>query len=388
MPSVVFVLSDELGSIYGCSALFLKNRRNYPSMQQYLRRCVFFIILVICIVSQVFIVSAHANPKEKYSSLIRRAANAILKHQASDGAITMGIVQTPPAENDISPYCGNLGAIGLVSAYKALHDMRYVKGAERWAIWYEDHINPDGVMEDYRGNPGSWKATGHYDSTDSYASTWLDLVQKIYEAGAGLEWLNARWNNTVKIAHAMELTRQVNGLTWATPKWPVMYTMDNVETRRGIEATIKIAGELGHSRFAANEKEWHAQNVQIFEKTLWNAAMKRYEVGLQANGSIVPFKGEWYPSVMANMMVIAWAPVDARNRSLYANIRGADGLPVKCESGEDMKTISFWLMAANRMNARKDMAQLTALLDEAQGAIWDGQYPDVLGFICRGAGLL
>ncbi len=325
-------------------------------------------------------------PREVLSRpLVQRSADLILKHQASDGAITMGEVRPSPAVNDISPYCANLAGIGLMSAYRYLRDRRYLQAAEKWVRWYEDHIGSDGVIEDYKGQPGSWQSTGHYDSTDSYASTWLDLVQKIYQAGSGRRWLQARWNSVTKIAGAMELTRQSNGMTWATPKWPVMYAMDNIETSRGIEAAIRIGTELGHKDFAIKECAWRDQLNASFENILWNPTIKRYAVGVQSDGSIVPFKGEWYPSGMADIMAVAWKPLNVRSRELYESMRKTYGLPLKCETGDDMKQIAFWLMAARRVGAVGDTIKLMKVLVNASDSVWENQYPDVLGFICRGS---
>lgn len=329
--------------------------------------------------------NASASTNTESKSLVRRAADIILEHQASDGAIAMGVVQRSQGSNDISPYCANLAGIGLVAAYGALHDKRYLQAAENWAIWQENHIGRDGVIDDYKGFPGSWKPTGHYDSTDSYASTWLDLVEKIYQAGAGIKWLKARWTGVLKISHAMELTRQSNGMTCATPKWPVMYTMDNIETSRGVKAAMEIGGELGHKDFAKKERAWLNQLNASFEKILWDPTGKHYAVGVQSGGAIVPFKGEWYPSGMADIMAVAWKPLNVRRRMLYESMRETYGLPLKCETGDDMKQIAFWLMAARRLGAAGDILKLMKVLQNASDSIWANQYPDVLGFICRGA---
>ncbi len=342
------------------------------------------IILSVCIIGV-----SRANPPASSEilsrSLVQRAADLILKHQASDGAITMGEIRPSPAVNDISPYCANLAGIGLVSAYRYLHEGRYLHAAEKWVRWYEKHIGTDGIIEDYKGQPSSWQSTGHYDSTDSYASTWLDLVQKIYQAGAGRIWLQARWDSVKKIAGAMELTRQSDGMTCATPKWPVMYAMDNIETSRGIKAAIRIGTELGHKDFATKERTWRDQLNSSFENILWNPKIKRYAVGVQSDGAIVPFKGEWYPSGMADIMAVAWKPLNARRRALYASMRKTYGLPLKCETGDDMKQIAFWLMAARRVGAVGDTDKLMNVLRNASDTVWESQYPDVLGFICRGS---
>jgi|GEM_PF-2340885 hypothetical protein len=350
-----------------------------------LSKAIVSVIFMLGCVTGASCANPSAPPTILSRSLVKRAADLMMKHQASDGAITMGEVRPSPAVNDISPYCANLAGIGLVYAYRYLHDGRYLQAAEKWVRWYEEHLGAGGIIEDYKGQPGSWQSTGHYDSTDSYASTWLDLVQKIYQAGAGRRWLQARWESVTKIAGAMELTRQSNGMTWATPKWPVEYAMDNIETSRGVEAAIRIGTELGHKVFAKKERLWRDQLNGSFENILWNPTIERYAVGVQSNGSIVPFKGEWYPSGMANIMAVAWKPLNARRRKLYESMRKTYGLPLKCATGDDMKQIAFWLMAARRVGAEGDTVKLMAALDNASSSVWENQYPDVLGFICRGS---
>src|SRR5438105_11279073 len=106
---------------------------------------------------------------EPAQSALHRAADQILSHQVDDGAIAMG--REANGELRVIPYFSSLGALGLVAAYREGHQARYLEAAKRWAEWYGAHEDRDGTVKDYTGRPGSWRSTGHYDSTDSYAGT-------------------------------------------------------------------------------------------------------------------------------------------------------------------------------------------------------------------------
>ncbi|MCX6907570.1 MAG: hypothetical protein NTY01_05950, partial [Verrucomicrobia bacterium] len=189
----------------------------------------------VLIVWVVLIASAGASES---GSAVERAAEQILHHQTSDGAIVMGAL--PSKQSRLVPYFANFAARGLVAAFRETRDARWLDAAKRWAAWHEAHMNADGTIYDFNGAPGAWKPTGHYDSTDSYAATYLDLVFAIHRAAPDHEWLRSRLPSVRRAVAAIHLTLQPNGLTIAKPKWPVMYLMDNTETAARLRAAAAI----------------------------------------------------------------------------------------------------------------------------------------------------
>jgi hypothetical protein len=107
-----------------------------------------------------------------------RFADRILANQQTDGAIVMGDPSFPPFQ--VVPYFGNLAGDGLMRAYEITNDPQYLNAAQSWTFWYLQHQNADGTIYDFTGTVGHWTPTYDYDSTDSYASTFLEMPIRSY----------------------------------------------------------------------------------------------------------------------------------------------------------------------------------------------------------------
>jgi len=90
-------------------------------------------------------------------SAMERAAEMILRHQASDGAIVMGAL--PAKRSHVIPYFANFAARGLVAAYAHTGNARFLDGARRWTLWDGKRqvyaVGLDGVGARVR-SPESW----------------------------------------------------------------------------------------------------------------------------------------------------------------------------------------------------------------------------------------
>ena len=287
---------------------------------------------------------------------IARFADEIVRRQASDGAIVQNRVTAEG--NHVVPYFSNMAALGLLSAYCSLKDVRYLQSAKRWTDWYAGHMNADGTVYDYNGKPGAWKPTGDYDSTDSYASTYLEVLDGI--ACKDKAWAVARYLSVGKAVKAIELTLQPVGLTLAKPTWPVMYVMDNVEAARGLRAAAHLASLCGKT---ADVKDWTAKANRMekaIESSLWDPARDCYLVGLQPDGGKMTANGEWYPGAMANLMAISWSATSTRHAGLYARLllQPYAALPATVKTEGDMDHLVWWGSAAR---ARGDATRFRAI---------------------------
>ncbi|HLV80800.1 MAG TPA: hypothetical protein VKT32_10985 [Chthonomonadaceae bacterium] len=315
-------------------------------------------------------------------SPIVRAANLIRAHQAGDGAIAQDAL--PAGATRILPYFANFAALGLVTAYRHTGDPDYLESARRWAGWYAAHQNPDGTVYDYTGAPGAWKPTGDYDSTDSYAATYLTLLLALYRASPDPKWLAGRRDSIEKAVKAIKLTLQPIGLTLAKPTYPVMYTMDNVETAQGLHAAAEIA-RLLHLAPLREETEPLARRMETaVAHDLWDPATESYLIGLQPDGYHARGFKVWYPDVMANLMAIAWLPESERNRALFARMKTlfADTLPEQVAGEQDLEHLDWWGWAAwgaHDTALLKQIQQRLATFDRVQHAF----YPATLGHLCR-----
>jgi hypothetical protein len=312
---------------------------------------------------------------------IARFAGEIVRRQAADGAIVMGTLT--PTDNKVVPYFANLAATGLVTASRDSGDKRYLSAAKRWALWYAAHMNADGTTYDYSGAPGAWVSKGDFDSTDSYAGTYIELLERI--STLDKPWIGGRYASVGKAVKAIRLTLQPNGLTLAKPKYPVMYLMDNVETARGLRAAAHIAKITHH---AGDAKTWTSMAVRMesaIESRLWDESRNAYFVGIQPDGGRDSGNGEWYPDVMANLLAVAWGVPSARHRELYKHLAAASAalLPAAARSEDDLDRVAWWGLAARASGdtARaKTMANLLMGFDPGKAKVYNTA---LLGHACR-----
>ena len=316
-------------------------------------------------------------------SPVERAAEQILGHQADDGAIVMGAL--PANRSHLIPYCANFSARGLVAAFGGTHEPRYLDAAKRWAAWYEAHMNADGTIDDFNGSPGAWSPTGDYDSTDSYAATYLDLVLAIHRAAPDREWLRSRLPSARQAVAAIRLTLQPNGLTIAKAKWSVMYVMDNTETVAGLRAAEGIARELGEAAFQRETGAMADKMEQAISRELWNDARQAYDIGLQTNGAKVHGKPAWYPYLMANLMAAGWLPSSERHRALLVSLKEQfpGDIPTAVRAESDLDHLVWWGIAARGAGDRALSADIAAKLAAFDTSVKKFANPGLLGHLCR-----
>lgn len=315
------------------------------------------------------------------TAAVARFADEIVRRQASDGAIVMG--RLAANDNKVVPYFANLAAIGLVTASRDTGDHRYLAAAKRWAAWYSAHMNADGTVYDYSGRPGAWTSKGDFDSTDSYAGTYLELLDVI--AACDKPWVAARYASVGKAVKAIRLTLQPNGLTLAKPKWPVMYVMDNVETARGLRSAVQLAKPGKHKIEAKTWTEIARRMESAIESHLWDDGRKAYCVGIQPDGGRESGNGEWYPDVMANLMAVAWGVPSQRHRDLYKHLVATSRalIPASVRTEDDLDRVVWWGLAARAAGDRarsEAMAKLLMGLDPRKVSLYNTA---LLGHACR-----
>lgn len=309
-------------------------------------------------------------------------ADRILRKQLADGAIVQGLL--PAASSHVIPYCADMAAHGLAEAYRVTRDRRYRDGGRRWIAWYEAHQNANGTIYDYDGAPGAWKGTGDYDSTDSYASTFLEAVWALYRAGPDRSWLRERLPAARKCVDAIRLTLQANGLTLAKPTYPVMYTMDNTETAAGLRSAARIEREVGDKERAGQCDALAERMEHAVQTLLWDADNQCYLIGLQPDGYRHRGLSRWYPDAMANLMAIGWLPRSARHGPLLKRLRErfAADLPEAVAGESDLGKLVWWGVAAIGAG---DAPLLSRVREElsAIGPSVPLAEPSTLGLACR-----
>ncbi len=322
-------------------------------------------------------------PTALANNMMQRAADQILHHQTSDGALAMSAVSASPS--DVVPYFSNLSAIGLIHAYRITHRVDLIICVMKWVKWYEVHINADGTIFDYHGSPGKWQSTGTYDSVDSYAATYLELVWGVYQSNHDLAWLKARKNSVHRVLGAIRSVLQPNGLTIAKPTYPVMYTMDNVETLRGLQSAVQIENLLGDRNETAKISAWASAMLNAISVELWDIGLQCYRVDIQTDGGKEEGLGKWYPNIMANLMAIAWMPSSSINRDLLNKLNDRFGreLPSSIRNNDDLDHFIWWGMAAHGAGDRALLDRIKRVLSVSMPTVLLLDNLANMGHICR-----
>ncbi len=333
--------------------------------------------MLLCLLS----VPCRADGQDR--QVLRRAADRIEAHQVSDGAIVMEAA--PATESHIVPYFANLAALGVIAAYRETREPRYLQVARRWVDWYAAHQDRDGTIQDHQGAPGAWRPAGKYDSSDSYAGTYLELLLAIHKAAPDTTWLRRLYPSTLGALAAIRLTLQSNGLTTATPQYPVMYTMDATETLRGLRAAVEIAHLLGDGTQARDCGRLADRMEAAIGQELWDPKAQCYRIGIQTDGGKMEGLIHWYPDVTANLMAVGWLPPSERNRSLYARLKArfAMDLPTRIRTEEDSERLLWWGMAARGAGDAAMTKRIRAVLSGFDASSPAFGNPALLGHLCR-----
>jgi hypothetical protein len=264
--------------------------------------------------------------------------------------------------------------------------------------WNDTRRNPDGTIYDYQGKPGAWVSTKDYDSTDSYGSTYLELLNALAALplpDTTRRWLRTRLPFARQAMDAMLLTQQKNGLTTAKPTWPVMYTMDNTEVLRGLLAAAQFfKSESGRDPVAAARAAAQVKRVTAaIAHDLWDAGNDCYLVGLQTDGGKITGLQKWYPDIMANLMALGWlvpeADPERRHPRLYNQLikQFADspesGIPLTLVTEEDMERLVWWGFAARAQKDEARFGRICAVLRTFDPKIHMFTNPAPLGHTCR-----
>jgi len=250
-----------------------------------------------------------------YISVVEDQADYILSSQLTDGAI-----ETYPSSNYILPYVSNIASIGLIRAYEITGNSTYIQHAEKWLSWYSEHQNMNndnegivGTIYDFNVLNGTEIPTHNYDSSDSYAATYIIAMYDYIQATDNLTYLKENINSVLLSLKAIFSTMNDN-LTFAKPDYRVKFLMDNCEVYLGIHDASRLffyLKNISYSKFLMNLSD-SVRNAILLNFTI-NGSYIDWALGANVNFS------EYYPDIMAEywpviMDVIQW------NSTLSENI--------------------------------------------------------------------
>ncbi len=355
--------------------------RDFWSTRQPIRSHLLVYVLILSVLNQSC--EAQAVYDARSTRLTSIAANEILRRQAPDGAITMGV--RGPLGSRVEPYFGNLAAIGLADAYAMTHDKRYSVAIKRWINWYDTHMNERGVVDDYVGVSGARVSAHTHDSVDSYASTFISAVWREYLVTRDRHWLSTQITYVRRALKAVESVTTKFGLTIAKPSYPIMYTMDNVETLSGLRAAANIASVLGHSHLVKDVTVKAARVELGLRKYLWQPQENAYAVAMAPNRAITAGLSAWYPDIMANLMAIAWQRKTKHRCALFDSlyVEHPSVRQIQSNNEDNCERIIWWAMAAKRCRRGAILNQLIKKLYDNPSLLGAISNTALLGHICR-----
>lgn len=259
--------------------------------------------------------------------------------QLENGAIPMNYY--PNGELRMNPYFADFAALALLDKAD-----EYADEVKEYADWHFGHLNTaetdhndvDGTIYDYtitvkdgkviKEDITILKRKNSYDSTDSYAATFLMVLNKYYEKTGDSQYILSHKSEILRIIDAMFSTYH-NGLTTAKPDWRVKYLMDNSEVYEGLLAVSELFEKVLCPADASLEDvakkcaDAAFEVATAIEEQLWHPHLGYYEVGrwkIVGTTSDIFSWNKYYPCATAQLFPIIHgliAPNTERANKLY-----------------------------------------------------------------------
>ncbi|UVI29524.1 hypothetical protein [Paenibacillus spongiae] len=315
-----------------------------------------------------------ANPL--YEDILNREAAWLSSLQLENGAIPMSPGGGPYR---VVPYFTNIALLGLLEKPEQAPVVR------KYMDWYFAHLNrtagpdvPLGSIFDYtvEADQRTEKASGDFDSTDSYASTFLNLLRKYAEATGDTEYLLTHRSDIELIAGAMLSTKQADGLTWAKPAYRVKYLMDNTEVYKGLVDMEWISGTVFGDKAGAAAYRKHKKDVFAgIEKMLWSDDKNAYAFAKMEGGELsYPNWDTFYADATAQLFPI-WtgvlAPDSKRAQQLYAAFNEHHPGWPQLNKGDAFP----WALLAYTAAIMGDRTRVDAFLESVRTTYLDRDHP-------------
>ena len=259
--------------------------------------------------------------------------------QLSNGAIPM--TYTADGTVKMNPYFADFAALALLDKAD-----EYSDEVKRYMDWHFGHLNTektdhngvDGTIYDYEitlkngeitdESIAIYKKENSYDSVDSYAATFLMVLNKYYNETGDSQYIIDHSNEIQRIINAM-LAMCYKGLTVAKPEWEVKYLLDNCEVYEGALAAAELFENVlcayDDSLKSVQKKcaDFAVNIAQTIEDELWMPRAGHYKVGIYRYFDIPSDLFRWrkyYPCATAQLFPIIHgliAPNTERANMLY-----------------------------------------------------------------------
>ncbi len=222
--------------------------------------------------------------------------------QLENGAIPMTYAKN--GRLTMNPYFADFAALALLDNAE-----KYADNVVKYMDWHFSHLNTaeedfnglDGTIYDYVITMKDGRIESEavsepdnadsYDTTDSYAATFLTVVYKYFLKTGDSDYLIAHTDDLKRITDVIFSNLQ-NGLTYAKPNHRVKYLMDNCEVYEGAIAAAGIFEEIvlsGRNEFTDMRDDCKALITTVKENInskLWHFVGGYYRPGIAAYVSI------------------------------------------------------------------------------------------------------
>lgn len=284
---------------------------------------------------------ATAENIELFETIFEKETQWLASIQLENGAIPMTYAGS--GELTVNPYFADFAALALLDNAE-----KYADNAVKYMDWHFAHLNTaeedfnglDGTIYDYiitmeNGRIIDEKVSepenaDSYDTTDSYAATFLTVVYKYLNKTGDLNYIASHAEELMRIANIMLISEQ-NGLTYAKPNHKVKYLMDNCEVYEGALAAAglfeAIALQNDTDKFSALAMEYDALALKVKEsinQRLWTFVGGYYRPGITAYVDIPTKFFSWdiyYPQATSQLFPIICGVIEPgtdRAKALYS----------------------------------------------------------------------
>ena len=270
-----------------------------------------------------------------YQSIVDNENAWIASTQLSNGALAMTPMNYGKVQ--VNPYFADFAALSLLNQPALYGDV-----VKKYMDWHFSHLNTaaedpsglDGTIFDYTYTVKNgvvtleeWTTpTPTYDSTDSYAATFLMVVEKYARQTGDTAYVLSHAQDIHRVLNSLFATMD-NGLTYGQPTSKVKMLMDNCEVYAGLQAAVALYRDVlipaGESTVMQGDflQQSVDELVVAMEKDLWIG--KYYAPAIYLDGSLYqPFSwARYYPSAVAQLFPIFHGvldPTSSRAQQLYA----------------------------------------------------------------------
>lgn len=310
-------------------------------------------VIVVLVMIGVMLYTMHQNAlgkRKEYQENIRfyeeiaKTEHAWIAHnQVANGAILF--YREEEGTTNVVPYFSSIAAMSLLGQTSKQNDVEVVRAYLDWYFLHlnskeQDVLNGAGTIFNYsivmdKDTLVDEKSLNAYDSVDSYAATFLLLLNAYYDKTNDTDYIITNMDRIILVIDALKKTFDSVDLSKTKQEQGIKYLMDNVEVNQSLKDTITLLQRLSKIKEYQESSYYDigneymnvlsdllTKNTTAIEELLWNQEDSHYEIGLDESNSIIVFSGwnNFYADAIAQIFPIAFGviePDSERAKQLY-----------------------------------------------------------------------